>query len=147
MNDLPDRLEAELAALRPHSASPELRQRIAGHQAHVNRTRLRRQWGIALASGFAAACVWAAVVLLPGLRRLVDPERTGNSSRPPLISQVEEFRPTLQAYQRALARSPEALDSRLEADAAAIPEANPALTRICAFTRSNSELRALLGDN
>jgi len=51
------------------------------------------------------------------------------------------------AYRRALARSPDELDTLLDKDALAAPELNVELVRICTFTRSNVALRALLGEN
>ena len=147
MNELDDRLEAELSALRPHGASSELRQRIAEHQADVPRARLRWRWGLALVSGLAAACVPAAIFLHRGGSRIVEPEQPQVWAQPAPPYEVREFRPTLQAYQRALARSPEALEARLDKDAAVFREGNPELTRICAFTRSDAKLHALLGED
>jgi hypothetical protein len=55
MNEIPDPLEAELAALRPHEPSPRLRQRIADHRAQAPPAPPRRAW---------RAAALAATVLL-----------------------------------------------------------------------------------
>jgi hypothetical protein len=145
MNEAYGRLEAELAALRPHDASPELRRRIADHRAH-SVTSTRRRWGLALAGGLAAACA-AAILLHVGSGRRVEPEQTLVRVRhvPPVA--VEDSEPTRLAYQRALARSPEDLDALLDKDAMAAQKPNPELVRICASHRSDADLRALLGEN
>jgi hypothetical protein len=80
MNQAHDPLEAELAALRPHDASPELRQRIADHRAHPKPQRLRRRWALALVSGLAAAC-GAAILLRWGSSRRIELEPTTVASR------------------------------------------------------------------
>ena len=69
MNEAHDHLEAELAALRPHDASPDLRQRITDHRARSMLARSRLRWGLTLtlASGLAA-CVVAAVLIHLGSR-------------------------------------------------------------------------------
>jgi len=76
MNEAHDQIEAELAALRPHDASPELRQRIAEHRAHHIPPSLRWPWALALAGGLAAACGAAILLQWSALRR-VEVDRTG----------------------------------------------------------------------
>jgi hypothetical protein len=62
MNEAYDQLEAELAALRPQDASPELRRRIAAHWADPRPRSSRWRLSLALAGGLAAAC--AVVIFL-----------------------------------------------------------------------------------
>jgi hypothetical protein len=146
MNEAHDRLEAELAALRPHDASPELRRRIADYRAHSMLPRSRWRWGLTLASGLAAAC--AAAIFLPvGSSRRVESERTIVRVRPVPRVEVGDSGPTRLAYQRALAQSPEDLDALLDKDAMAAQKPHPELVRIWAFDRSDAKLRALLGDH
>ena len=61
MNEAHDRLEAELADLRPQDASPELRRRITDHRTRRNPPGSRRL-ALVLAGGLAAAC--GAAILL-----------------------------------------------------------------------------------
>jgi hypothetical protein len=75
-----DQLEAELAALRPHDASPDLRLRIADHRTHPIPPRPRRRWALALVSGLAAAC-GAAILLQWGRNRRIEFEPTTVASR------------------------------------------------------------------
>ena len=70
MNDPNDHLEAELAALRPHDATPELRRRIADHRARAVSRGVRWRWGLALASGLAAACLVAILLRWEGGRNV-----------------------------------------------------------------------------
>jgi hypothetical protein len=146
MNDPFDRIEAELAALRPHDASPGLRQRIADHQARSGSSSSLWPWGVALAGGLAAA-VLAAIVFPWTVKTSgeVGALQVGTQSVPGVA--VEPPLPTLMVYQRALARSPEALDARLDKDAALPMGPDPQLAQISAFTRSDAALHALLGED
>jgi hypothetical protein len=150
MSEAPDPLEAELSALRPQPVSPGLRRRVARRLGDDPRgltppARHRRRWWFALAAGLAAACL-AAVLLWWGSGRRTEPEPIVVQPRPRPPSRVEGAEPTLLAYQRALARSPEDLDALLDKQAVAAPEPNPELVRIRAFTRSDAALHALLGE-
>jgi hypothetical protein len=60
---------------------------------------------------------------------------------------VEDPGPTLLAYERALARSPEELDALLGKHAVAAQEPDTEPVPISAFTRSDAALRRLLGDD
>jgi hypothetical protein len=60
--------------------------------------------------------------------------------------QIEDVPPTLIAYQRALARSPEELDALLDQQALASQESDPELVQVGPLTRSDTKLHALLGD-
>ena len=146
MNDRIDRLEAELAGLRPHDASPQLRERIADHLARTGSPVSFWPWGLVLAGGLAAA-VFALIVFswsarTPGEARLPIVE-----AKPEQQAEVEASSPTLLTYQRALAQSPEALDIRLDKDAVLPVGAGPRFAQISAFTRSDAALHALLGED
>jgi hypothetical protein len=148
MTEAPDPLEAELSALRPREISPGLRRRVADRLADPPHAR-RRIWRIALAAGLAAACL-AAVLYRPGGGHgpVPDPGPVVVRPRPAPPAEVEEdSEPTLLAYERALARSPEELDDLLAKHAAVAPEPNPDVARISAFPRSDLALRTLLGDD
>jgi hypothetical protein len=146
MSEAPDPLEAELSALRPLDPSPELRRRVADRLAAAPPANPPRPWRIALASGLAAACLAAALLWWAG-RRVVEPRPIAGPPAPAPPEEVEDSGPTLLAYRRALARSPEELEARLNRDALTAPGPRPGPSRICAFTRSDSALRALLGDD
>ena len=176
MNDANEDLEAELAALRPHDATPGLRRRIANHRARsrsgswftdethrvlyfwqslanrfltlLSSARWRR--GLALASGLAAAC--AVVLLLRwGGGRDVGPEPNFALTRPepqpaPSVAVVDTAS-TFVVYRRALVRSPEDLDALLAKHALVAQNSNPELVQISAFTRSDAAFHTLLGDD
>jgi hypothetical protein len=146
MKEAQDQLEVELAALRPHDASTQLRHRINDHRAHSTPPKARWRWGLALAGGLAAACL-AAVFFQWGGSLRVSTEKSIVRVQPAPSIEVEDLRLTRLAYGRALARSPEELDALLDKDAIAAQRPNPQLVRICAFPRSYSALRALLGEN
>jgi hypothetical protein len=148
MNEAPDPLEALLSDLRPHEVSPGLRQRIAERLDDSPPLQKKRRWlwRIALAGGLAAACL-AAVLFRRGSDPLVKPQPVAvlPQPAPPVMFVDSGF--TLLAYERALARSPEDLDALLAKDAVVAPESNPELVGICAFTRSDVAIHALLGDD
>jgi hypothetical protein len=146
VNDRIDRLEAELAGLRPHDASPQLRERIADHLARSRPPVLLWPWGLALGGGLAAA-VFALIVFPWSVK-------TPDEAKLPVVrakldqpADVEAPSPTLLTYQRALAQSSEALDIRLDKDALLPLGAGPRFEQISAFTRSDAALNALLGEN
>jgi hypothetical protein len=145
MNETPDPLEEELAALRPLEVSPALRRRVASRLADSPPVRSRWPWGIALVGAAAAACLAVALLGRGGdgdvavSRAFVEP-RPGPSAR------VEDAMPTLRAYQQALDRSPEELDALLDKHAARAPDRDPRLVRIHAINPSDRELQAFTGD-
>lgn len=143
MSEAPDPLEAELAALRPHEVSPELRRRVAERLADAAPGRVRRLGWLALAGGLAAACL--AAVLFGWWARRGEPKPMAVRPAPPAA--VEGPGPTLLAYERALARSPEELDALLDRDAEAPQGAGPEPRPTVAFTRSDAALHDLLGDD
>jgi hypothetical protein len=179
-----DPLEAELAALRPHAVSPELRQRIAerlvekrdcrrAEEPDFRKRTLTARWlslfinrRMALAGSLAAAGLVAVVVWWGGGRdvetkkiaeqpqpappvKVADGEGTygGVADADLPDGDVEDTVPTLLAYQRALARSPEELEALLNKHALVSPVFDPQLVLIGAFTRSDAALHALLGDD
>jgi hypothetical protein len=153
MKDVPDPLESELSSLRPHEVSPRLRRLVAEHLASSAPARPEHRWlrRCALAAGLAAVCL-AAVFTWWGDGQRVEPQPlvVRPQPAPPVEvedADVQDAGPTLLAYQRALARSPEELDALLKRQAQAATEGNPALVRIRAFTRSDAEINALLGDD
>ena len=139
MNDAPDPLETELFALKPQEVSFELRRRIAQHLADEPTGKTRRLWWFALAGGLAA-CL-AIVLILWRSGRSID---TNQIETRPQLARVEDPGPTLQAYQQALASSPEELDALLDKHAAN-PEPSPDLG-LDALSRTDSVLNSLLGD-
>ncbi|MBO0701130.1 MAG: hypothetical protein J2P46_22225 [Zavarzinella sp.] len=142
MSDTPDPLEAELAGLTPPAVSPELRQRIAERLARP--PVYRRAWPLVLAGGLIAGCV-AVVAFRHGGPRPVEPEPVVVPQPAPAVEAVSP-EPSLLVYERALAQSPERLDAVLDR-AAGGPNPKPELARIGAFTRSDAQLRALIGDD
>jgi hypothetical protein len=173
MKDEPDLLEVELYTLRPRAISPELRRRIGeqiesreGFRADESGSRkptlpgrsfsaVPGRW-LVLAGSLAAACL-LAFVWWRGAGRGVEPP--GVSVGIQLVPRVEDTHvdvlegatgdsvPVLMAYQRALARSPEALEVLLDRQALATPSSDPELVRIGALTRSDAALHSLLGDD
>lgn len=144
MSKAPDPLEAELVALRPLEPTPELRQRIAEGLDEVLPST-RRIWWFALAAGVAAACLAILFRTWDGRRADSRPEIVRQGPAPPAA--VPESAPTVLSYQRALARSPEEFDARLNHDALVASQSDPEMLRIGAFTRSDAALHALLGDD
>ena len=144
MSEAPDPLEAELSALRPYAVSPDLRRGVAERLGGAAPSRARQRWAFVLAGGLAAACLAAAFVWW-GSQRRDEPQYTIVPPAPP--AGVGDSEPTLQAYRRALARSPEELDALLDRQAVSASEPNPELVGINAFTHSSAAMHALLGDD
>jgi hypothetical protein len=145
VSELPDPLEAELASLRPQAPSAGLRRRIGERLADVPRAAPGRLWLFALAGGLAAACL-AAVLLWRGGGRVEQQQAKEPPPRPaPPPPAVEDPGPTLLAYQRALARSPEELDALLAKHALVAPEPSPDFTPSFTFTPAAEKWHDLLG--
>jgi len=142
----PDPLEVELSALEPQRISDQVRRQIAERLAATVPVRRRWIWKPALAGSLAAACL-AAVAWwwLGGSRVDAPPEFV--RSLPTAAAAADVSRPTLLAYQRALARSPEELENLLNSHAGVTPFRDPQLVQIGAFTRSDAALHSLLGDD
>ncbi len=172
MNDKPDFLETELSALRPRAVSPELRQRIAEQlkirewREAENRASEKRpdsprsgffnfRRRLALVGSLVAACLLFS--LWWGAGRGVDPQTSGVRTHPALRVEdthgdlregtVNDSAPTLLAYQRALARSPEELEVLLDRHALAAQASDPEFIHVGALTRSDAALHTLLGDD
>jgi hypothetical protein len=144
MSDTPDPLERELAALTPPAVSAGLRERIAARLARP--PAWRRAGPLALVAGLVAAGVTALAVHRGG--RPVEPEPVVMPQpAPDPAAEPPSPGPTLLAYERALARPPAELDALLDAQATLAPDPKPELGRIGAFTRTDAQLRALLGDD
>jgi hypothetical protein len=145
MSEAPDPLETELLALRPHEVSPELRRRVAERLAESSAARRRWRWRIALAGGLAAAFV--AAMLFPWRAgRRDEPAPIPVVVQPALAVEAKRSFPTLIEYERALARSPEELDSVLKRGADWAPP-NRELVSMFTVIRSDAQLRDLLGEN
>jgi hypothetical protein len=114
MNETPDPLEMELAALRPRDIAPGLRGRIARRLAEAPTAERRRPRWFALTATLAAACVVAAVFWRVGGRGV---EKHPNVVDDNSVRHIETnpSMPTLLAYERALARSPEELEAIMSA--------------------------------
>jgi hypothetical protein len=145
MSDAPDPLETELSALRPREVSPELRRRVAERLAESSPAKRRWLWRIAVAGGLAAAFV-AAVLFRWGAGGRDEPAPIPDVGQPALAVEVKGTFPTLIEYERALARSPEELDSLLKRGAEWAPP-NRELVSMFAVTRFDAQLRDLLGEN
>jgi hypothetical protein len=146
MSEPPDPLEVELSALRPQEITAELRRRVAQRLADAQAAKRRWGWRLVLAGGLAAACLAGILLWWAGGRR-EEPQSIAVQPRPAPPRKVEDPNPTLLAYQRAFARSPEELNALLDKQAVAAPESNPEVGRIGAFTRSKAALHSLLGDD
>jgi hypothetical protein len=136
VSDAPDPLEAELAALRPRAVSPDLRRRVADRLSA--RPHRRWGWGFALVGGLTTV----VLLLVPQGRKDPPPPAPPEVvPAPPAGIESPDPAPSVLAYQQALARSPEELTALLDRHAAAAPVPVPA------FTRSNTTLNALIGDD
>jgi hypothetical protein len=139
MNESYDPLETELEALRPRGISPELKRRIAEHLAEAQAARQRLPWSPALAGALAAASL--AAVLLGWSGR--DSEPSPNDPRPPVFVVNGNAKPTVQAYRRALAQSPHALNALLDKHAARTLPSDSQRAPIRAFARSDEQYLSL----
>jgi hypothetical protein len=119
VNEELDPLEAELRNLRPRQPSPDLPRRIGERLASAPAPPVRRTWPwhLALAAGFAAACLVVAVLVWRSGKH-DDRPRVEHQGPPLPVAERPEPLPTLGAYRRALDESPEALDALLDEQAA-----------------------------
>ena len=140
MSEAPDPLEAELAALRPQGVSPELRGRVADR---LNAGSAARRWGWVAVLAGALAVVVILITVMPGRKESPPPGPPVVVPAAPAATESDDPAPTVLAYQRALARSPEELTALFDKHAAVAPDPMP----VAAFTRSNATLDALLGDD
>jgi hypothetical protein len=114
MKNEPDPLEIELSALRPRNVSRGLRGSIARRLAEVPSPALRRPRWFAFAAALAAACTVAAVFWRDGDRGENQNPKTVHRFQPTRVD-ADISAPTLLAYERALARSPEELEAKMSA--------------------------------
>jgi hypothetical protein len=126
-HDTRDPLEAELAALRPADLPPDLVARV-GRDLAGRQARMRRRWivaGVALAASvLVAAALWPLMnatdlAHLPGITIAATTQASNDE---------DDEGPALFAYRRALAGPPDALDERLDRDAARTLPAGPRVT-------------------
>jgi hypothetical protein len=140
MSGLFDPLETELQSLRPCDASPHLRRRIA-ERLNVRQAQASNRpwpWSVALAGALAAAAVAAVLVWSEG--RLHQEPWPGETERPGRLAVRKDAPPTVLAYKRVLARSPNALEALLDQHAARVLPATSPRPEFRAFARID-ELR------
>lgn len=135
----------ELAALRPRPPSASLQAAIENSIDCTGRMPSRRRLAIAFVGSVAASL--AAVFLI---RDKVD---SGNRDRPAVIRtqrivarQFDDETPTLQAYTRALSRSPEALDALLDRHSVQSSVSNQRPVAVLAFMRPGTDLKTWIGE-
>lgn len=131
-----DPLEDELAALRPRAVSPELHRGVA-ESLKVQPAR-RWTWGLAVVGVLTTIGV---ILSLQGKKDRAPPTPPVVVPAPTVPVESPDPAPSVLAYQRALARSPDDLSALLDKHAAA-PGPSPA-----AITWSNATLDALIGDD
>jgi hypothetical protein len=91
----------------------------------------------------ALAVVVILITVMPGRKESPPPGPPVVVPAAPAATESDDPAPTVLAYQRALARSPEELTALFDKHAAVAPDPMP----VAAFTRSNATLDALLGDD
>jgi hypothetical protein len=140
-----DQFELELREMRPRGASAKLKRRIADRLDERARVLTHRSWGVALASGLAAACL-AAIALW---RNDHPREKTGeNVPRPLAVSPTQDIGlgPTVLAYRHALVRSPQHFDDLLDKHSMVTLPHNPARNGIRAFIRPDAKHPSWTGE-
>ena len=146
MTEEPDPLEVELSALRPRSISTDLRRRIEAQMVPPALRRPRTVWKWRIASCLVAACL--ATVLLRWNQPdgvVAPPGSVGPAVT--IAAAPDDSEPTLLAYQRAVSRSSEDLHILLNRHPRMTSVSNPALVRVSDFTRFDTTLDLLLGEN
>jgi hypothetical protein len=136
-----DPLETELAALRPQPLSPETRSRVAARLAASRPYPWRRALAgaLVLIAILAVAIPWKKEPLPPVLPPVPPPAEPPT----PATTEPDSPPPSVLAYQRALARSPEAFDALLDQQSVSTP--GPVATPN--LSRSPAALESLIGDN
>ena len=133
-----DPLELELRKLRPRAASAEWKQQIVERLESQPQRASHRTWGVALASGLAAACLAAISLWWSD-----DPRQNTNDDVPRSLAVSPpvhvDLGPTVLAYRHALVRSPDHFSELLDEHAAVTLPHNPARNGIRAFVRSDTQ--------
>lgn len=142
MNDH-NRLESELAALRPHEPSPQLGQRIADElnsnaPAQARWRSSRAWWSGAMAGGLIAACLAAGLLLGPAPGRNQELAPPLAPLQLPVAVAFDDALPTVWTYNRALSRSARDFESVLDKHAAAASAAGGAAPHL--FIQSDMQL-------
>jgi hypothetical protein len=139
-----DPLENELASLRPRPVSPELRDRVA-ERLNAPAPGRRWVWGVALVGVLLVVGVIALV--RPTWKEPIPPVPPAVAPPPPapLTTEPESQVPSVLAYRRALAQSPEALDALLDQQVAVQPDAG--LVPVGMFHRSPGTINGFIGDD
>jgi hypothetical protein len=152
MNESTDPLEAELAALAPQPASPELKARIEDALADEPRRRpppakrsLARPGPVlALAAGLAAGLL-VALLVQRGSRDL-PAALPDEMPRPTLASAFDESLPSVWTYRRAVVGSPRELDELLDKHARSPDQTSDQRFQVSAFPMISTDLEHFLGD-
>jgi len=115
-----DALEAELQSLRPADASLELHHRVGRALSSHAGTPRGRLWLAAGALAAAACIVIGAAVALRGIGtpRPIETRIASTLPATESIDNIDDDRPALASYRRALSRSPDNLDDLLDRHAA-----------------------------
>lgn len=117
MNEPNDPLESELAALRPRDVSDELRQKLAQRLAGPSPLPTKWKSRIALISALAAVVLLAiGLFWKPPPRNNLDTNIASNDMPPVFLNHGA---PTLLAYSRVLAQSPDEMETLLSKHAQA----------------------------
>ncbi|HEY2786996.1 MAG TPA: hypothetical protein VGJ05_18690 [Fimbriiglobus sp.] len=134
-----DPFEAELAAICPLGPSPGLRRRVAGRLGRPAAPRW--VWAVVLVGMLAGAGVFAALWW-------PDPAAPSSPIVPdsPAAVEPDDAVPSLAAYRRALAQSPEALDALLDRSATSGWNTESAQMPVGTYSRSTTTL-SLFGDD
>jgi hypothetical protein len=138
VNEQRDPLEAELAALRPPAISPELRQQVAARLAASPSRRWR--WAVASFGPMVAAVILVSV--FPTRKEPPPPVPPPLPAPLPAATEPESPTPSVLAYQRAFARSPEEFDALLDRQSTTNP--GPVVT--ASISRSPAALDSFIGD-
>lgn len=143
MNEWDDPLEFELSSLRPQPISDDLQRRISKRLAVPLATSPRRAATSALICCLTMICL-VVIVLRGNHGRISHPSPNHVASR--IIPDKQAVEPTLLNYQRALAHSSDDLQTLLNERVVSMSTRNSAIVRVNVFTRSDSTIHALLGD-
>ena len=142
MNDEFDPLEAELAALRPRSVSPDLEQRIAAELSRDVAPPQRRGWLIAIAAGALAASLLAALWLWRGGGETAEVDGPGPAPEMPLAAALDPALPSVWSYRPASVQAGD-LDQLLDQHAGRGASPRSEYVQIRGFDVSGSQRHGL----